>query len=177
MIEMGTETMDLPRTSPLSFDEARQSYQALIFGFVSRRIRPTEEAEDVVASVFVDAYRHWGRQRGEARLWLLGIARRKVADALRRRRDRWQVRENDLSADAMVAFVAHAEARAAARIVAQLPEAEREAFLLQILEDLPIAEIAVVMGRSVAATNSLLQRARDRVRRLVEKQNALGANR
>ncbi|RYG43542.1 sigma-70 family RNA polymerase sigma factor, partial [bacterium] len=77
------DAVDLPAAAPLtSFAEARRLYQPLVFAFVARRIRPTEDAEDIVAAVFVDAYRGWSRRKGEARLWLLGIARRKVADAL-----------------------------------------------------------------------------------------------
>jgi RNA polymerase sigma-70 factor (ECF subfamily) len=44
--------------------------------------------------------------------------------------------------------------------LARLPEDQREALLLQAEGELSIAEIAHLMGRSVAATNSLLQRAR-----------------
>ena len=135
-----------------------------------------EDAEDVTAAVFVDAYRHWGRRRGDPRLWLLGIARRKVADALRKRRNWWRVREEDLRADAMDEFVTRTEASAAAEIVARLPADERDALLMQALEDLTIEEIAAVLGRSPKATNSLLQRARARVARLVEKRNRQGVS-
>lgn len=165
-----SEAIELPASSVgLSFSDARARYQTLIFGFVSRRIRPVEDAEDIVAAVFVDAYRHWNKLRGEPRLWLLGIARRKVADALRRRKTWWRIREEDMTGDAMAAFVNHAEARAAAEVVAALPPDERDALMLQVLEELPIEEIAAVLGRSPKATNSLLQRARNRVRRIVEK--------
>jgi DNA-directed RNA polymerase specialized sigma24 family protein len=44
--------------------------------------------------------------------------------------------------------------------MAELKEEQREALLLQYVDDLSIAEIAVVMGRSPAAINSLLQRGR-----------------
>lgn len=177
MIESAPEAVELPRIeAEPSFAAARHQYQNLVFGFVARRIRPVEDAEDVVAAVFVDAYRHWRRRRGEPRLWLLGIARRKVADALRKRRNWWQVREDDLQADAMADFVTHAEALAAAEIAARLPDDERDALLMQALEDLKIEEIAAVLGRSPKATNSLLQRARARVAHLVEKQNRQGVS-
>lgn len=153
----------------MPFAEARQRYQSLVFTFVSRRVRPIEEAEDITAAVFLDAFRNWKRLRGEPRLWLLGIARRKVADHLRKRRNAWQLREEDsLQADGMTEFITHAEASAAANIVARLPENERDALLMQVLEAMKIEEIAAVLGRSPKATNSLLQRARTRVRRLVE---------
>ncbi|RYG45498.1 RNA polymerase sigma factor [bacterium] len=159
----------LGSAADLTFGEARRAYQSVIFAFVARRVRPVEEAEDVVAAVFVDAFRHWGRRKGDPRLWLLGIARRKVADSLRKRRTQWTLREEDAVADALGDFVRRAEADRAAALVARLPENERDALLMQVLEELPIEEIAAVLGRSTKATNSLLGRARTRVRRLAAK--------
>lgn len=177
MIETAPHAAELPTVeAESSFADARLRHQSLVFGFVARRIRPIEDAEDVVAAVFVDAYRHWNRRRGEPRLWLLGIARRKVADALRKKRNWWQVREDDLRADAMDDFMTRAQASAAAEIAAALPEDERDALLMQALEDLKIEEIAAVLGRSPKATNSLLQRARQRITRLVETRNRQGVS-
>lgn len=45
-----------------------------------------------------------------------------------------------------------------------LPERERVALVLRYLEDLPVAEVASLMGQSVHATESLLARARRRAR-------------
>ena len=166
MTQSFPEATELPaHPADLTFTEARQRYQAVVFAFVVRRVRPTEEAEDVVAAVFVDAFRYWGRRKGDPRLWLLGIARRKVADSLRRKRPSWDLREDDLQANAMDDLVHRSEAIRAAKLVDRLPTDEREALLMQVLEELPIEEIAVVLGRTVKATNSLLGRARTRVRR------------
>ena len=45
-------------------------------------------------------------------------------------------------------------------LMAELKEEQREVLVLKYGERLSLAEIAVVMGRSPAAVNSLLQRAR-----------------
>ena len=167
-------TDTLPATTmDLTFDEARRRLQPVVFAFVARRVRPVEEAEDVVAAVFVDAFRHWNRRQGDPRLWLLGIARRKVADSLRRKKPQWSIREDDATANAMGDFVQRAEADQAAALVARLPADERDALLMSVLEEMPIEEIAAVLGRSAKATNSLLGRARTRVRRLAAAQGAL----
>ena len=56
-------------------------------------------------------------------------------------------------------------ARLLREMLAALPEDQREALLLHYVEGLPQAEMAVVLGRSPAAVNSLLQRARAAVYR------------
>jgi RNA polymerase sigma-70 factor, ECF subfamily len=57
--------------------------------------------------------------------------------------------------------VQHEEARREMqKLLAGLPKTQREALLLQVVHDLSIREIAQVIGRSEAAANSLLQRAR-----------------
>lgn len=102
----------LKQANQPSFAEARREYQTLVFAFVSRRIKPQEEAEDVTAEVFVDAYRHWHRCKGPCRLWLLGIARRKVADAYRRKRPLSPLRDDEGPiSDSMSEFVCGFESR------------------------------------------------------------------
>lgn len=150
----------------IPFDEARDQYQSLVFAFVSRRIRPVEDAQDLTAQVFVDAYRQWRQLKGPAKLYLLGIARNKVSDALRRRKPVFTLREEDLVHGGMEEFVSYAEAQAAFATVMKLPAEERDAILMQVLDELSVEEIAAVLGRTVKATNSLLQRARGRIQKM-----------
>jgi RNA polymerase sigma factor (sigma-70 family) len=155
----------------MSFQDARDQYQSLIFAYVSRRIRPVEEAEDITAHVFVDAFKSWHRLRGPAKHWLLGIARRKVCDALRRRPREWSLAERDSAGNALDEFVVSSESQRALQIVQCLPDDQRDAFLMQVLEGLSIDDIAEIMKRSPASVNSLLQRARARIQKTLESQS------
>lgn len=141
-----------------------------VFRYVSRRLAARSDAEDVCAQVFAAAFEALPKFRGETapRLWLLGIARRKVADALRRQCARREVEwppELDV-ADPNGALspsraLMREEGRAQIReVLAGLKDEQREALLLKYVEELSVAEIAQVMNRSHAAANSLLQRAR-----------------
>jgi RNA polymerase sigma-70 factor, ECF subfamily len=56
----------------------------------------------------------------------------------------------------------------ASSLLAALPEQERWALSLQVVDELSVAEVAALLGRSVEATTSLLARARRRLRTIVE---------
>lgn len=165
------EALDPPnattRTShAMTADELRDCYLDEVYAFASRRLPRREDAEDVTAETFQSALTCLHKLKGaDPKLWLFGIARRKVADTLRRRsRQREQnLGENHPSGSNSHELTEREEAATAIRrIVLALPEDQREALLLQHLERLSQAEIATVMGRSQAAINSLLQRARAR---------------
>ena len=151
-----------------------QRYLADVFAYVARRVPDRQEAEDVTAEVFAAAFIALPRRRGSngPYPWLLGIARRKIADALRHR-GRREGRTSALTeetpgaaSDLPEAALARQERASLMReMLAALPGDQREALLLHYVEDLPQAEIAVVLGRSPAAVNSLLQRARAAVYR------------
>jgi RNA polymerase sigma-70 factor, ECF subfamily len=155
-----------------------ERYLEDVFRYVFQRVPRQEEAEDITAEVFAAAFEGLSRFRGQCPpyLWLLGIARRKIALALRQRAARRETLASELpgeSPDDLPAWelppggegpeatLARAEARGVVRaLIAQLSADQREALLLQHVERLSVAEIAAVMGRSPASVNSLLQRAR-----------------
>ena len=151
--------------------ELQHTYLDDVYRFVSRRIAIREEAEDLTIDVFGAAFRSLPRFRGDAdvKTWLFGIARRKIADFVRRTgRGREIVlldvplladRQSEDPSPDTLALQSEAIGQMR-RILSDLPEDQRDALLLQHLEGLSIAEIARVMGRSTAAVNSLLQRAR-----------------
>ena len=148
-----------------------------VYRYVARRVPQREEAEDITAETFAAAFEALPKFRGqcEPRLWLLGIARRKIADAFRRckRRPETLASEIDDQADRVLpvqragvgdepaaAFNQTEANRKIRELMAGLKEEQREALLLKYVEGLSINEMAIVMGRSSAAVNSLLQRAR-----------------
>ena len=162
------------RERPLTAEGLYQRYLADVFSYVARRVSNRQEAEDVTAEVFAAAFVALPRRKALSGPypWLLGIARRKIADSLRRR-GRREGRTQPLTEDLPVeraglpeaALAREERARLLRGLLAALPEDQREALLLHYVEDLPQAEMAVVLGRSPGAVNSLLQRARAAVYR------------
>jgi len=102
--------------------------------------------------------------------WFVVVVRRRFLDQLRkaRREDRRLALadEGDLAAeDADWGAVSGADAMT---LLAELPADQRVALVLRYLDDLPVQEVADLMERSLAATESLLARGRRQLARRVK---------
>lgn len=150
-----------------------REHLAAVFAFVVRRVPNRQDAEDVTAEVFAAAFAALpGRKEAhEPYPWLLGIARRKIADLLRRQARQGARAEADAeeAAGSMIgpeAALAWGERADRLRgLLDNLPPDQREALLLHYVEDLSHVQVAAMLGRSPAAVNSLIQRARAAVYR------------
>ena len=129
-------------------------------------------AEDLAQQTFIAAVDQRSRYdgRSDTVTWLCGIARHKLADHFRtlerdeRRRMRLEVRQIQL--DASAAPARELDDRAAiAEAIGSLPASQRAVLTFVVLDDLSVAEAARLLGKSQAATQSLLHRARDAFRR------------
>ena len=129
-------------------------------------------AEELSQQTFVAAIAQRGRFDGRSDVvtWLCGIARHKLADHFRaverdeRRRMQLVVRQirvedSDLQQPGLDDRAAIADAMRA------LPAAQRAVLAFVILDGLSVAEAGGLLGKSAAATQSLLHRARQSFRR------------
>jgi RNA polymerase sigma-70 factor (ECF subfamily) len=129
--------------------------------------------EDLTQEVYLSALRAM-RSRGEAlgSGWLMVTARNAFLQRLRSqsRRERREEAVVVVGRAGAPATTDHAGAVSdqdeARRLLAGLSPDQRVAFVLRHADDLPVAEIARLLGRSPRATQSLLQRAEGRVRLL-----------
>ena len=139
-----------------------------VYGYLLARCGQWAVAEDLTAETFlaaVDAVR-----AGPAPLstgWLIGVARHKLVDHWRR-----QGREQRaLSAAASPAgsppddpWDAQLDALRAREVLGRLGPHHRAALTLRYLDDLPVPQVASLLGRTVHATEALLVRARSAFR-------------
>jgi RNA polymerase sigma-70 factor (ECF subfamily) len=128
--------------------------------------RNRETAEELTQQTFVQAVqsrRHF--RGGESTAWLIGIARHRLIDSFRAegRRERGLMRL--MAQPPRVAWIGSDEGGALAGALARLPAAQRAAVVLRYLDDLAVREVARLLGRSEGATESLLSRGRDALRR------------
>jgi len=169
------------------FDRIVFHYRSMIYRFIYRYIQDLDRAEDLSQEVFLRVYRARKRYRPTAgfRTWLFTIAARLCLNELRsRRRERRIIvrpgqgpgpdaTQEDLlesARDPLVEGAREALERkeleeAINRAIADLPAGQRVAILLLRFENLSYREIADVLGLSVMAVKSLVNRGREKLRR------------
>lgn len=140
-------------------------------GLAVRLTETREDAEEVVQEAFVRAFRNARQIRasdGRFGPWLFAIVRSIASDLRRQLRLPTLALETVAETPRVAAAEDEALKRAARRSLLdaldRLPEEYRVVLTLCDLEDVPHADAAPVLGRSTAATKSLLYRARRALR-------------
>jgi RNA polymerase sigma-70 factor, ECF subfamily len=150
-------------------EELVELFSDEVWRFASSQLSRREDAEDVMMEVFGAAFASFHKfgKIGDQRLWLLAIARKKVASLLRKRYRRAELPLE--YSDSSLAVPASTEVQDAVRSgINALPSPQAEALVLKYVNGLSTAEVSAVIGRSLPATNSLLQRARGAFREALE---------
>ena len=145
-----------------------------VYGYLLSRCGKAALAEDLTAETFlaaVDAVRR-DDPPPVSTPWLVGVARHKLADHWRRRAREERhlssvasARDEEYSDDP---WDAHLDAVRARDTLAALSPPNQAALTLRYLDDLPVAEVADLLQRTVHATEALLVRARSAFRRAYE---------
>ncbi len=152
--------------TPGAFDIIVDRYQARLLGFCRQMIGSTEDAEDVLQEVFVNAYKAMLADNREINLrpWLYRIARNRSLNHLRKPKADAQ---ESMDMVPMVEAGSTAEKvhnreefRQLLNDVTKLPETQRAALLLREIDALSYEEIAEAMDTTVPSVKSLLVRAR-----------------
>jgi len=149
-----------------------------VYGYLLPRCGSTVLAEDLTGDTFMAAVAAVKQDRvGAAEVtvaWLVGVARHKLADHWRRaaREQRGLAEVAVLAAEADDPWDEHLDVQVAHAALARLPGPQRAALTLRYLDGLPVAEVAVYLGRSVHATETLLVRARSALRRIYREEGS-----
>lgn len=144
-------------------------FRGRLLAFLRARVRSEHDAEDLLQEVFLKLHARLGTLQARESLgaFVFQVARNAVVDFHRRKNP-----SGDLPAD--VAAL-EPEERPAAELASclrplmrELPEGDREALELTELGGLTQAELAERMGLSVTGGKSKVQRARTRLRSVLE---------
>jgi RNA polymerase sigma-70 factor (ECF subfamily) len=147
------------------FEALFAAHHAVVRAYVVRRAGGGIGVDDAVADTFLVAWRRLDVVPEAARPWLLGVARRVLADQRRGLRRRRSLAERLAPASsARIAWEPPAGVSAElAEALRELTGHEREALMLVAWDGLTPAEGAVVAGCSATAFRARLHRARRRV--------------
>jgi RNA polymerase sigma-70 factor (ECF subfamily) len=140
-----------------------------VYGYLMARCGDQTVAQDLTSETFLAG----AAAREDAPLniaWLIGVARHKLIDHWRRqaRLERLLHAVEGLPTQFDDPWEVELDRWRAREVLAQLSPQYRAALTLRYLDGLPVPEVAIVLDRSVAATEALLVRARREFRHLYE---------
>ena len=150
----------------------RRTFPRVYSYLVSRCAGDIALAEELTQQTFIAAIDQRSRFDGRSDVvtWLCGIARHKLADHFRsvereeRRQMRMEINRIDLPAPA--GHEIEVEDRSVIiEALRSIPATQRAVLVFVVLDDLPVAEAARLLGKTRGATESLLFRARESFRR------------
>lgn len=161
------------------------TYRDRVYNTALGIVQNAEDAEDVAQEVFIQVYRSISSFKGESKLstWLYRIATTRSLDLLRSRKSKKRfgliqrlfgegnepVMEIPDFNHPGVSLDRKEKAARLFKAISKLPENQKIAFTLHKLEDLSYQEVSEVMGTSLPAVESLMHRARQNLRKMLEK--------
>jgi RNA polymerase sigma-70 factor (ECF subfamily) len=154
-------------STPEAFGELYERHVQAVYGWLNRRL--AWAAVDLTAETFARAWlwrsRFRNRREGSALPWLLGIAANVLRESVRRDRIDTRARERlglplNLSEDAFGEVDTRlSPPRSLSTALAELPEEQRRAVELRVLDDLSYGEVARRLSIEPAAARLRVSRA------------------
>jgi RNA polymerase sigma-70 factor, ECF subfamily len=162
-----------------AFAEIVMQYQQPIFGFLGRMSLSQAQAEEVAQEAFVRAWRHlddYQPEKAAFSTWLFTIARNLALNELTRARSQNEFTAGEDMPDmasetpepmqALCIKQQHAQLQAALR---ELNTQDRSVIGLAYVNELSMTEIARIEGGTLEAVKTRLHRAKEKLRKLMEK--------
>jgi len=162
-----SRVLEQARADPARFAPIYERYFPRVYRYCLRRVDRPEEAEDLASLVFIRALAGLREYRGgSVAAWLFRIARNTVANYLRDRRAHASLdhaaatpaNTSDPGEQALAHVMREEERHYIARLIAQLPEDQRELLALRIAGELSAKEIGAVLGKNEGAVRVALHR-------------------
>ncbi|MFN8288991.1 MAG: RNA polymerase sigma factor [Chitinophagaceae bacterium] len=162
------------------------TYRDRVYNTIIGIVQNAQDAEDVTQEVFIQVYRSIGDFKGESKLstWLYRIATTRSLDLLRSRKSKkrfgfiqrlfgdnnepvFEIPDFNHPGSALDRKENVAKLFS---VIARLPENQKAAFILHKLEGLSYQEVSEVLKTSLPAVESLMHRAKQNLRKMLEKE-------
>lgn len=176
-----TDLLVMSVRRPEAFVAFYERHAEALVRYFARRTMAPDAAAELVAETFAQAYTSRGRfspQGGDAGAWLYGIARHQLSRYFRlgavdaRARRRLGMPEREASSDDVERIERLADLPALRATVAEalrtVPEGERRAVSLRVIDERTYAEVAAHLGCSEQAARARVSRGLRRLGRVLE---------
>lgn len=176
---------ELKQGNEAAFKQVVDSYQNMVYNTCLAIVKSEEDAEDLAQEVFVQVFQSINSFKGESKLstWIYRIATTKSLDFERKkkRKKRFGFMRSIFGDDSQVVInppdFQHPgvlldqkeNAGILFKAIDQLPENQRMAFILNKVEGLSYQEVSEVLETSVSSIESLLHRAKNNLKKILEK--------
>ena len=155
-----------------AFEALYREHSPRLYALARRMTGSSQESEDLLQDIFLQAHRKLDSYRGDAALgtWLYRLAIRQCLDFLRSRHGRMSAASTSLADDGphMPSIRETPGARIdIERAVAQLPPGCRTAFVLHDVEGLEHKQIAEMLGVTESTSKSQVFKARMKLRAML----------
>ena len=159
-----------------AWDALFRRYQLPLYVYIFELVRDEQTSLDIVQETFINAARHLGSLRDDARFgsWLFGIAHQKCIQRWRKQAREEMLRDEFANAPAEFEsapddlLIREEEEAEFMKLLNELPPPQRSVLLLHFVEDFSLEEIAGVTGVSIGTVKSRLHYAKKSLRRLLE---------
>lgn len=164
--------LDLARRSETAFMLLFERYREVVFRVACRLTNSVSAAEDITQECFLallDAPGRFDPAKGSLRTYLYGVVRNQA-------RRYYGLRDGDVdlgdaeiddTAELSGALLQKEQSEVVRQAISTLPLPQREALILFQYEELPLEEVAAILGIEIGAVKSRLHRARARLKRIL----------
>ncbi|WP_246188069.1 RNA polymerase sigma factor [Paenibacillus tengchongensis] len=167
----------LTRTQIVPLQEMMELYGSDVWHYAFFLTRSRDAADDISQEVFLKAYRSAGAYRGQAsfKTWLLTITRNTCFSW--KRNCFWR-RFLPLGSHGTAEYTRSAEKEALGKqytnriweLIMELPDKYREVLVLDMRQELSVAEMAALLGVAQGTVKSRLSRARGKIRAAIKEE-------
>ncbi|MBB6637909.1 RNA polymerase sigma factor SigZ [Cohnella thailandensis] len=155
--------------APITPEMLWENYHEPIAGFVRNRTNRHPDAEDIVQTIFMKAYRHLPDLQDETKLraWMYQIARNAITDHFCKEKTTGPLPEQILDREEEAADYTEEAVAGMKGVFPYLPDKYREAVELSELKGMSQKELSERLGISYSGAKSRVQRGREMVRDLM----------
>lgn len=156
------------------FIKIYKEFSSYVYRYLYGLTYQHQTAEDLTQETFVKALSVLQFPNESIKAWLLTVAHNLYVDYVKKNK-RLHFRDDSLleqlTSDVTIELIHKEETRSVVQFIQQLPENQRQAVILCLINELSYKQAAEILGTSVSAVTNLVYRARKTLRSLRRNRN------